>query len=96
VETLASSQAPDTNGGGVQPRIVRLSDGLILLEFPSLVGHWYRVRYSSDMVNWSDSPVPLQAGTNRMQWIDSGPPFTNVPPSEIPSRYYRVNEIAVP
>lgn len=96
VETLASSQVPNTNGGGVQPRIVRLSNGLILLEFPSRVGHWYRLRYSSDMVNWSDSPVPLQAGTTRMQWIDSGPPFTNVPPSEIRSRFYRVSEIAVP
>jgi hypothetical protein len=96
VETLASSQVPDNNGGGVQPRIVRLPDGTILLEFPSVVGHWYRVRYSSDTVNWSDSPAPLQAAATRMQWIDSGPPFTNVPPSEAQSRFYVVNEIKTP
>ncbi len=96
VETLASSQVPDTNGSGVQPRIVMLPDGNILLEFSSVAGQWYRVRYSSDMVNWSDCPVPIQASTNRMQWIDSGAPFTNVPPSEVPSRFYTVNEIAAP
>jgi hypothetical protein len=96
VETLASSQVPGTDGGGVQPRIVPLPDRTILLEFPSVAGRWYRVRYSSDMQYWSDSPVPVQASNNRMQWIDSGPPFTDVPPSETHSRYYRVNEIAAP
>jgi hypothetical protein len=96
VETLASSQVPGTDGGGVQPRIVPLPDRTILLEFPSVAGRWYRVRYSSDTQYWSDSPVPVQASNNRMQWIDSGPPFTDVAPSETRSRYYRVNEIAAP
>ncbi|MEO5914482.1 MAG: Ig-like domain-containing protein [Luteolibacter sp.] len=96
VETLQSSQVSDTDGSGVQPRLVRLPDKTVLLEFPSVVGHWYRVRYSADMIHWSDCPVPLQAGTTRMQWIDSGPPFTNVSPANTPSRFYRVNEIPNP
>jgi uncharacterized repeat protein (TIGR01451 family) len=96
VETLATSQVSDSNGQGVQPRLVRLADKTVLLEFPSVAGKWYRVRYSPDMVNWFDCPVPLQAGNSKMQWIDSGPPFTNVSPASAPSRFYIVNEIAAP
>ena len=96
VETLASSQVSDTNGNGVQPRLVTLPDSTIMLEFPAVIGHWYRVRYSPDMVHWSDCPVPLQAGSTPMQWVDSGPPFTNIAPAKAPSRYYIVNEIVAP
>ncbi|MES2441059.1 MAG: Ig-like domain-containing protein [Verrucomicrobiota bacterium] len=96
VETLATSQVSDNNGKGVQPRLVRLADKSVLLEFPSVAGKWYRVRYSADLVHWFDSPVPLQAGSNRMQWIDSGAPFTNVPPAQAGSRFYLVNEIEAP
>ncbi|MEK7952936.1 choice-of-anchor Q domain-containing protein [Luteolibacter soli] len=96
VEILPSSQLPGTDGAGVQPRVVGFTNGSLLLEFPSVTGKWYRVKYSSDLVHWQDCPVPLQAGSTRMQWIDSGPPFTDVPPSQVPNRYYRVNEIAAP
>jgi hypothetical protein len=96
VETLVSSQIPGTDGGGVQPKLTPLPDRTILLEFPSVPGRWYRVRYCSDLKNWSESPVPIQASTDRMQWIDSGPPFTDTAPSEAKSRYYRVNEITAP
>ena len=96
VETLGTSQVSDTNGNGVQPRMVTMQDGAILLEFPSVPGRWYRVRYSADTIHWRDCPVPLQAAGTRMQWMDSGPPFTNSPPSSVPSRFYIVNEITVP
>jgi hypothetical protein len=96
VETLASSQVPDGNGAGVQPRMVDLPDGTKLIEFPAEIGKWYRVRYSHNLVDWYDSPVPLQSGATRMQWIDSGPPFTESPPSSVPSRFYIVNEIIAP
>jgi hypothetical protein len=96
VEILETSQLSDTNGSGVQPRMVKMQDGAVLLEFPSVPGRWYRMRYSADMIRWSDCPVPLQAAGTRMQWIDSGPPFTNAPPSSVPSRFYVVNEIMVP
>lgn len=96
VEILGSSQIPDTNGSGVQLRKITMQDGAMLLEFPSVPGRWYRVRYSADMIHWQDCPVPLQAAGTRMQWIDSGPPFTHVPPSEAPNRFYVVNEIITP
>jgi alpha-tubulin suppressor-like RCC1 family protein len=96
VEMLGSSQIADTNGSGVQPRLVSLKDGAILLEFPSVVGHWYRVRYSENMIDWRDCPIALQASGSRTQWIDRGPPFTIVPPSAAPSRFYVVNKIKTP
>lgn len=96
VETLSSSQVSDTNGAGVQPRNVAFKGQTVLIEFPSIAGHWYRVRYSPDMTNWFDCPVPLQASGTRMQWVDSGPPFTSVPPADAPSRFYIVNEITTP
>jgi hypothetical protein len=96
VEILPSSAVSDTNGNGVQPRVVAMTGGNLLLEFSSTPGRWYRVRYSPDLNNWFDCPVPIQAPANRTQWIDSGAPFTPVPPSQAKSRYYRVNEIFVP
>jgi hypothetical protein len=96
VEVLTTSQVTDTNGNGVQPRIVALANKNILIEFPSVVGRWYRVRFSNDAIHWHDCPVPIQAGTTRMQWIDSGPPFTDVPPAHATSRFYLVNEITAP
>jgi uncharacterized repeat protein (TIGR01451 family) len=96
VEKLDSSQVPDTNGNGVHPTIKMLPNGKVLLEFPSVGGHWYRVRYSPDMVNWFDCPVPIQAGGSKVQWIDDGAPFTNVPPASVNSRFYIVNEIDTP
>lgn len=96
IETLATSQLADSNGAGVQPRTLTRTNGSVMIEFPSVPGHWYRVRYSSDMQLWRDCPVPLQAAANRMQWFDNGPPFTDVPPSAAPSRYYTVTEIIAP
>ena len=40
--------------------------------------------------------IALQAAGTRLQWIDNGPPFTDVPPSAAPSRFYNVNEIITP
>ncbi len=96
VEKLAASQVPSSNGNGVQPRIVRKNDGTILLEFPSVIGRWYRVSFTNDLTHWYDSPVPIKASTTQTQIIDSGAPLTNVPPSQSPMRFYKVNEINAP
>lgn len=96
VDTLAASQVAATNGNGVQASLVKQPDQTVLLEFPAVSGRWYRVRYSSDLSHWSDCPVPVQAATTRLQWIDSGPPFTTASPATTPSRFYIVNEILAP
>jgi len=97
VTTLATSEVPSTDGSGVQPRIRMLPpNNNILLEWDSTAGQWYRIKYSSDLVNWFDCPVPVQGVANRTQWVDDGPPFTNVPPASVGARYYKLNTIAAP
>lgn len=98
LEKLAVSQLPTAFQKGVSPTLQRLPDKTVLLEFPSIPGHWYRVRYSSDLQTWYESSVPIQAANNRTQWIDNGPPFTNVSPADpsVTCRYYLLNEIPSP
>ncbi len=98
LEKLAVSQLPTSFQKGVSPALQRLPDRTVLLEFPSIPGHWYRVRYSSDLQKWYESSVPIQAANDRTQWIDNGPPFTNVSPADpsVTSRYYLLNEIPSP
>jgi len=98
VEMLASSAVSSTNGSGVQPNCSKLANGTVRLEFASVTGHWYRIRYSSDMVNWFDSPVPILAGGTRTQWTDTGAPLTNISPADpaVTCRFYLINEINTP
>jgi hypothetical protein len=95
VEILPSSAVSHLNSHGVQPRIVIMPSRNILLEFSSVPGRWYRVSYSHNLTDWFDSPVPIHASNNRMQWIDSGAPFTMSPPTSVDNRFYRVNEIMI-
>jgi uncharacterized delta-60 repeat protein len=98
VEILPASQASSPNTAGVPvDRIVMLPDRSLLLEWPATAGSWYRLSYSSDgMKTWQDSPTPVQAVGSRQQWIDRGPPTTDRPPADSPTRFYRVREIAPP
>ncbi len=97
VTTLPTSEVSSTDSSGVQPRIRMLPpNNNVLLEWDSTLGQWYRIKYSSDLVNWYDCPVPVQGVANRTQWVDDGPPFTNVPPSSVGARYYKLNAISAP
>jgi len=98
VEALTASAVANTNGAGVQPSVTKLPNKTVLVEFPSVTGHWYRIGYSADLVDWFDSPVPVQAGGSRLQWIDSGPPLTDFSPADpaVARRFYRVNQITSP
>jgi hypothetical protein len=79
-------------------RIIPQTDGSILLEWPTVIGKWYRVKFSNDnMVSWFSSAVPIKATSTRTQWIDKGPPFTNAHPSTvIGGRFYKVEIIPTP
>jgi hypothetical protein len=97
VTNLATSDTAQAEPAGVPvTRIVQLGSS-ILLEWSTTTEKWYRVSYSSvDMTHWYDSPTPLQASANKLQWIDNGAPFTISPPNSVPSRFYRVREITIP
>ena len=73
-------------------RCVTVEDG-VLIEFLTVPGRSYEIQYSSDNVTWKVSPTRLQAGGNRVQWIDRGPPQTDSFPLEKGSRFYRVREL---
>ena len=80
-----------TNGTFSITRTVLLSDGNLLIEFPSVLGANYSIIYSTN----ADLSDPLIAQPNviapadRVQWIDNGPPKTVSIPSS-GARYYKV------
>ena len=96
VDLLATSQAAPLIGGGVQPSLSTMPNQAIQLAFPTITGRWYRVRYSADLVTWTDCQVPVQAVSTTTLWQDSGPPYTVTAPAVTPSRFYLVSEIAAP
>lgn len=97
VETLPQQNAAVPVGPGVPITDIRmLADGTKLLEWNTVAGRWYQIRFSHNLAEWFICPVPIQAGSNRQQWIDSGAPFTPTSSAEPGSRFYRVEEINVP
>jgi len=67
----------------------------LVIEFATNPGQVYTVIYSDDsMVTWNAATPSITATGTVTQWIDDGPPKTLVPPSLVPSRFYKV--IAAP
>jgi hypothetical protein len=73
-------------------RILRLSKGSILLEWPTVTNRIYTVVYSDNILfsNAMIAPPSIVAPANRTQWIDYGPPTTVSHPTNAPIRFYRV------
>ena len=73
-------------------RIVPLSNGNMLIEFPSITNRTYTVVYSDNVLfsNAMIAPPSIVAPANEIQWIDYGPPTTTNAPANSPSRFYRV------
>ncbi|HXR46379.1 MAG TPA: DUF11 domain-containing protein [Candidatus Limnocylindrales bacterium] len=83
--------ATGTSTNLVISRIVELTNGNMLIEFPTTAGQTYTVVYS-DNVSFSNAtiaPPPIVAPANRTQWIDYGPPTTRSVPTNT-ARFYRV------
>lgn len=73
-------------------RIVMLTNGLPLIEFPSTLGRTYTIVYSDNMLfsNAVIAPPSIVAPANMVHWIDYGPPTTVAVPSGSGSRFYRI------
>ena len=82
VEAAASGAAPD--------QVVRLADGSMMIDFGVEAGKSYRVEYSSTGSAWMPAGSEMKALSNRLRWIDNGPPKTERHPSEAPARFYRL------
>ncbi len=83
--------APDQDAGLVIDLIRVLADGRVVLEFISVAGRTYEIDYKTSVgADWITVPLLLDAGGNRTQWIDYGPPAT---PPLGDARFYRVREV---
>jgi uncharacterized repeat protein (TIGR01451 family) len=73
-------------------RIVQLTNGDMLIEWPSTTNRTYTVVYSDNVLfsNAMIAPPAVVAPANRTQWIDYGPPTTTNVPANTSARFYRV------
>lgn len=95
VTTIATQLPAGAYTAGATEATVRQNTaGVILLEWATTAGLWYQIQYSDDMATWYTSPVPIQSPSNRMQWSDTGPPFTATAPGA--ARFYRISQITFP
>jgi len=94
--TLTAEAGPPMNPPAINgtimsiSRTVGLPNGSVLVEFDTIPGRIYAVQYSSDMTTWLTAVPVIVAPANRTQWIDAGPPQTDVSPAQVIVRYYRV------
>jgi hypothetical protein len=66
------------------------ANGPLRLEFTAETGRVYEMQFSRDLIQWqSAGPTVIGAGVV-VQWVDPGPPWTDSPPEDAPSRFYRV------
>ena len=72
--------------------ILPLTDGTMLVEFPTIVGRSYTVVYSDNIAfsNAMMAPPAIVAPANELEWIDYGPPTTTSIPVNSTNRFYRV------
>ena len=77
--------------------VLNLTNGTFTLQWSSTGTLWYQVSYSSDMIHWNTSP-PVQANSGQTSWTDTGPPVTNIAPSDpsVTRRFYLLNQIPAP
>jgi alpha-tubulin suppressor-like RCC1 family protein len=68
----------------------RMDDGSYHIEFNTLDGRVYFLQYSADLRTWTTVVPPLIGTGGELQWIDSGPPETEVHPAFERGRFYRV------
>lgn len=95
IEPLSEPEPPiEIAASGSEPsRIIRRDDGSMLVEMAVEVGKTYRIEYASEDFIWKAAGGEVTASTNRMQWIDNGPPKTERHPAETPTRFYRLVEL---
>ena len=95
IEVLAVPQfIPSAGTSGIAvTRCVVLSSGDVLVEIASIPGTTYMVDYTNEAHAWIRASGSITAVSNRLQWIDNGPPKTQSHPSTVASRFYRFVEV---
>jgi len=68
----------------------RLPDGTFRLQFSSDLNRNYLIQYSDDLDYWKTADTLLLGTGQLVEWIDRGPPDTDLHPAVVGSRSYRV------
>lgn len=84
--------------GTVLEAVVRRTNDLVLVEFPTALARRYYIQYAGSLTNFQSGQVetslPAVFGTgSNLQWLDSGPPRTLPAPDGDAGRFYRVLEV---
>jgi uncharacterized repeat protein (TIGR01451 family) len=92
VSSLTPPAASSTSTNLNITRIVQLSNGNMLIEWPAVTNRTYTVVYSDNVLfsNAMIAPPSIVAPANEVQWIDYGPPTTVSVPTNRSARFYRV------
>jgi hypothetical protein len=92
VQALGIASAPEIRGEAVViDRSLRLTNGTFLIEFPSRSNRVYQIQYNrTGLEDWKTAVPPIIGTGRRIQWIDLGPPKTDVSPASVSNRFYRI------
>jgi alpha-tubulin suppressor-like RCC1 family protein len=71
-------------------RCARLQNGDFLMEFNDLNNGNYYIEYSEDLLNWRTAYHGTPSNGALVQWVDSGPPYSESAPAVQSQRFYRV------
>jgi hypothetical protein len=66
------------------------TNGTVGFDFLTVSGRVYTVLYSSNLVDWKPASPQLTGNSFPLNWVDTGPPVTDAPPSVQAARFYRV------
>jgi len=94
IEILTSSKGTGelTSQLAVGCTVSQQTDGSIVLEWNSIPGHTYYIRYSHDLTDYTVVLPGVVAEADRCQWVDQGPPDTESHPTTAGARFYQVYE----
>jgi hypothetical protein len=73
--------------------IAVLENGEISLAVETPSGGSYKVQYSDNLSDWMDAATILSGSGLKTVWTDTGPPETNISPSDVDRRFYRLMEL---
>ncbi len=68
----------------------RLPDGTFMLQFSTDLNRSYLIQYSDDLETWRNTTPSVRGTGGLVEWVDDGPPKTEVHPSTVAARAYRV------
>jgi hypothetical protein len=70
---------------------LRQPDGSFLVKFKTDLNRTYQIQYTDDMHHWKIASPNILGTGGFVEWLDNGPPKTDVSPASVPTRAYRLS-----